>query len=197
MAVIKVEREIIVPACIDQLFAFVANYENDTKWNSSTISTEPTSSEPLGLDTIGRGVSNVLGRNYEASFTYDSYDPPNHVSRRMVTDPLVMELSTELKETDMGTHVSHTQELKLKGFRKLLEPIFKKKLRTQMLICVEELEFHFRLISLGYIERKKPSLEHSQIGMMSTAAIDYSEKPFYVTKSNHFTRPIRHIFDGQ
>ncbi len=177
---IKVEKEIVVPASIDQVFAFIANFENDPKWNSSTTMTESASSEPVGLDTVGKGVSNVFGRNYKASFTYNSYDSPNHVSRQMVTDPLVMEISTELKETDMGTLVSHTQELKLKGFRKLLEPIFKNKLRKQMLIWVEELEFHFRLISLGYLERRIPSFEQSQIEMISAAAIDYSENPFFM-----------------
>lgn len=155
---IKQEREIIVPANINGIFRFIADYENDSKWNSSIILAEPASSELLGLDTIGKGISNVLGRNYEASFTYDSYDPPNHVSRRMVTDPLVMEIRVELKETDMGTLVGHTQELKLKGFRKLVEPIFKKKLRKQMLVWDEELEFQFRLISLGYLERGNSSL---------------------------------------
>lgn len=194
---IKVEKEIIVPASIDQLFAFIANFENDTKWISSFILTEFSSSEPSGVDTVGKGISNILGRDYEASFIYDSYDPPHNVSRRMITDPLVMEMTTELKQTDSGTHVSHTQELKLKGFRKLLEPIIKKKLRKQMLSCVEELEFHFRLISLGYIERENPRFEHSEMGMMSITAIDSSEKPFYVTKSNLVTRPIRPIFDGQ
>lgn len=99
---IKVEKEIIVPASIDQLFAYIANFENDTKWNSNTISVGPASSEPIGLDTIGKGVTNVLGRDYAASFTYNSYDPPNHVSRQMITDPLVIELSSDLKETDMG-----------------------------------------------------------------------------------------------
>lgn len=155
---IKVEKEIFVPASIDQLFAFIANFENDPKWISSTILAKPACSDPVGLGTVGKGVSNVLGRCYEVSFTYDSYDPPHHVSRQMITDPLVMEISTELKETDMGTLVSHTQELKLKGFRKLLEPFIKNKLRKQMLIWVEELEFHFRLISLGYLERRNPSL---------------------------------------
>lgn len=107
---IKVEKEIFVPASIDQLFAFIANFENDPKWNSSTILAKSDSSDPVGLGTVGKGVSNVLGRSYEMSFTYDSYDPPNHISRQMITDPLVMEISTDLKETDMGTLVSHTQE---------------------------------------------------------------------------------------
>jgi hypothetical protein len=158
IAVIKVEKEIFVPASIDQLFAFIANFENDPKWNSSTILAESDSSEEVGLGTVGKGVSNVLVRSYEVSFAYDSYDPPNHVSRHMITDPMVMEISTELKETDRGTLVSHTQELKLIGFRKLLGPFIKNKLRKQMLIWVEELEFHFRLISLGYLERRNPSI---------------------------------------
>ncbi len=155
---IKVEKEFIVPASIDQLFAFIANFENDTKWNSNTISVGPASSEPIGLDSIGKGVTNVLGRDFAASFTYDSYDPPIHVSRRMITAPLVIELSSDLKETDMGTHVIFTQELKLKGLCNLLEPIIKNKLRKHMQNWVEELEFNFRLISLGYLERRKPIL---------------------------------------
>jgi hypothetical protein len=158
IAVIKVEKEIIVPASIDQLFAFIANFENDTKWNSSTILAELGSLEPVGLDTVGNGISKVLGRDFAARFTYDSYDPPNYVSRQMITDPLVIELSGDLKETDMGTQIILTQELTLKGLRKLLEPIIKNKLRKQMLNWVEELEFHFRLISLEYLERRKSSL---------------------------------------
>jgi hypothetical protein len=142
---IKIEHEITVQDNIDDVFSFIANAENNPKWDPDCITAKITSEEPIGGGTAGKSVLNILGKRYDSAFTYDEYDPPHLVSKQITAGHIKVEETNELKEVNNGTQLSRNLEISHNGPKKLLEPFLAKKIKKQFQASHEKLKLYFRI----------------------------------------------------
>ncbi len=61
----RLECSVTIDRPVEEVFAFLSNYENDPKWSSATVEGKKTSEGPIGVGTTWRSVSKVLGRRTE------------------------------------------------------------------------------------------------------------------------------------
>jgi hypothetical protein len=142
---VRFEHEITLQKDIDEIFSFIANVENNPKWDSDCIMAKITSEGPIGEGTVGKSVLNILGRSYDSTFIYDEYDLPHLVSKHITAGHIEMKVTDGLKEVENGTQLTHYLEITHKGPKKLMEPFLAKRIKNQFQAGHEKLKLYFRI----------------------------------------------------
>ncbi len=146
---VRFEHEIILHNDVDEIFSYIAKPESNPIWDSNTFESLHFSEGAVGVGTTGKSVSRILGRSYEADFTYDDYDPPHLVSHRLTASSMEMETTNGLKQVENGTQITLSLKVKFRGINKLREPFISKKMKKQFRENLEVLQLFFRFKALS------------------------------------------------
>jgi uncharacterized protein YndB with AHSA1/START domain len=113
------ENTVMIARPIDDVFAFLADFENIPKWNYAIVETRKVSQGAVGVGTIYQQVRSVPSRS-EESFEVTAYNPPRHLEIRGQLGPFPSRLSYALDAIAEGTRVTNSVELELRGPGRLL-----------------------------------------------------------------------------
>ena len=110
---------------IEQVFAFLANGENDKKFSPRVQQIEKTTDGPPGVGTIFKSTVKDAGMTTQREFKLTEFDAPTKIrwtelSKNLVTVP---EGGYDLAPVDAGTQVTIFNEFKGHGFGALLAPL--------------------------------------------------------------------------
>jgi carbon monoxide dehydrogenase subunit G len=110
---------------IEQVFAFLADGENDPKFSPRVIEIAKTSDGPPGVGTTYASTVKDAGMKTKREFRLTQFDPPTRIgwtelSKNLVTVP---EGGYELAPDDGGTRLAVYNELEGHGFGRLLAPL--------------------------------------------------------------------------
>ena len=108
------ENTVIIRRPIEDVFGFLADFENVPKWNYAIVETRKVSEGAVGVGTIYHQVRSVPRRS-EERFEVTAYDPPRHLEIRGQLGPFPSRLSYALEVLPEGTQVANSVELKLRG----------------------------------------------------------------------------------
>ena len=110
------------------VFDFLSNPANLSKWNTSFESAEWASSGEPGVGSAFRGSSSVLGSKKEMLFEIVQWDPPNRYGYRMNERLLFIingfESIITLSPKDNGTQVTFESQFEIIGAMKFTEGFF-------------------------------------------------------------------------
>ena len=99
---------------IEDVFAYLADFEKVPEWNYAIVETEKTSAGPVAVGTTYRQVRS-LPRSSEESFEVIAYEPEQLLAIRGTLGPFAAELRYRLDPYDRGTRVTNEVELKPRG----------------------------------------------------------------------------------
>jgi uncharacterized protein YndB with AHSA1/START domain len=116
------ENVVMISRPIEDVFAFLSDFENVPKWNYAIVETRKISEGPVGVGTIYRQVRSVPSRSEEA-FEVTIYDPPRHLEIQGQLGPFPSRLSYALDIIPAGTRVMNSVALELRGPGRLLGPV--------------------------------------------------------------------------
>jgi uncharacterized protein YndB with AHSA1/START domain len=116
------ENAVVIGRPIEDVFAFLSDFENVPKWNHAIVETRKVSEGAVGVGTIYRQVRSVPSRS-EESFEVTAYDPPRHLEIQGQLGPFPSRLSYALEALPEGTRVTNSVELELRGPGRLLGPV--------------------------------------------------------------------------
>ena len=116
------ENTVMIGRPIEEVFAFLSDFENVPKWNYAIVETRKVSEGPVGVGTIYRQVRSVPSRS-EEGFEVIAYDPPRYLAIQGQLGPFPSRLSYALEAVQEGTQVTNSVELKLRGPGRLLGPV--------------------------------------------------------------------------
>jgi hypothetical protein len=142
---IKVRHEITINKPIEEVFNFLANPENNPKWDSSYLLAKITSQGPIGVGTTGKSIGLFLGRTYETTIELAEFSPPYNVAHRAYIGPARMETRNGFRKLGDRTFVMHDRRIRLKGIKRLLEPFIGKQIKRKVIADFEKLQLYFRL----------------------------------------------------
>jgi uncharacterized protein YndB with AHSA1/START domain len=108
------ENTVMIRQPIEEVFAFLADFENVPKWNYAIVETRKASEGAVGVGTIYHQVRSVPSRS-EESFEVTAYNPPRHMEVRGQLGPFPSRLSYALDAIPEGTRVTNSVELELRG----------------------------------------------------------------------------------
>jgi uncharacterized protein YndB with AHSA1/START domain len=114
-------QSIVIERPLEEVFAFVADPENDAQWTPMVTETRMTSEEPLGVGTRYEQSGRFLGRSFEMVFEVTEYEPNRKIGQRLITPgPLRMTSLCSVEAVSGGTRVTLTGEAQAGGFFWLL-----------------------------------------------------------------------------
>ena len=136
----KYEKSVFINRPRQEVFDFVTNLANDSRWQSNIELVEQTSDGPIGVGATWRYVTKTLGRKNEAEIQMISYDPP-HLSRvKTVGGPISFENAHKFQEQDGGTLLTFVGQAEFGGFFKMAEGLAGKQIEKQMEVQVAALK---------------------------------------------------------
>ena len=125
------EKSLFINRPQQEVFDFVSNPANDSKWSSSTESSEWASEGPPGVGSTLRSVDKFLGRKIESTSEVTIWDPPNQLGYKMVSGPFPFEATIKLESKENGTQLTVAGKAEFGGFFKIAEGLVGKQAEMQ------------------------------------------------------------------
>src|SRR3954447_13054381 len=126
------ENSIVVNRPRSEVFAFVADHENDTKWRPGVVDIKRASGEGQGA-VYTQGVQGPMGKRIDADFEVTAYQPDTLLAFRTLAGPVQPEGSYRFEDAeDDGTRVTFSLNADLRGPQKLMTPLVSKSMRSQV-----------------------------------------------------------------
>ncbi len=114
-----------------EVWDFISNPANLSKWVSSSESAGWISEGPPGVGSSIREVGRVAGRNMEGTSEVTAWDPPHEFGRKYVSGPLQGEGTMKLEPKENGTQFTAYGQVELGGFMKIAEGLVGKLTQKQ------------------------------------------------------------------
>jgi uncharacterized membrane protein len=125
------ENSIVVNRPRSEVFAFVADHENDPKWRPGVLDIKRASGEGQGA-VYTQGVHGPMGKRVDADFEVTAYQPDTLIAFRTLAGPVRPEGSYRFEDADDGTRVTFSLNASLRGTQKLMAPMVGKSMRNQV-----------------------------------------------------------------
>jgi uncharacterized protein YndB with AHSA1/START domain len=121
----RFEATVVVDRPIDEVFAFLANGENDPKFSPRVLEIAKTTDGPPGVGTVYASTVKDAGMKTKREFKLTEFDPPtrirwSEVSKNIITAP---EGGYDLAPEGSGTRVTIYNVLEGHGPGKLFAPL--------------------------------------------------------------------------
>lgn len=134
------ERSLFVNRPPQEVFDYLTDPANDTKWRSTVISAEWTSEGPVGVGSTQHSVDKFLGRKMESTAEVTVWDPPNQFAWKSTSGPIPFNLMLKFEPKDDGTQLTFGGSAELGGFFKLAEGLAGKQMEKQVYADFENLK---------------------------------------------------------
>lgn len=110
----------------DEVFAFLADFENNPRWQRGMRSCRWTSPPPHGVGSTYDQVAHFLGKDVVSSFRVEEHEPPRRVRIASTSGPFPI-VETRLVEPlgDGGSRVTAIVEGDASGFFRLAGPLLR------------------------------------------------------------------------
>jgi len=128
----KFEKSVFINRPQQEVFDFVTNLNNDSKWQSGIESVERTSDGPIGVGSTWGYKLKFMGREIEADIELTSYDSPNQASVKSIGGPVPFENTYTFESKDGGTQMTLNGQAEIGGFFKMAEGLVGKQMEKQM-----------------------------------------------------------------
>jgi len=125
------ENSIVINWPRSEVFAFVANHENDVKWRPGVLDIARASGEGQGA-VYRQGVKGPMGKRIPADFEVTAYQEGSHLAFRTLGGPVQPEGSYRFEDANDGTRVTFSLSANLRGPQKLMSPMVAKSMRSQV-----------------------------------------------------------------
>jgi uncharacterized protein YndB with AHSA1/START domain len=106
----------------DDVFAFLADFENIPRWNYAIEETRKTSAGPVGVGTTYRQTRSIPSRQAEG-FEVTIFEPVRRLAIRGQIGPFQATLSYRLESAGDATTIVNTVQLKASAATRLIAPL--------------------------------------------------------------------------
>ena len=120
----KLEVSVVIRRPVEEVFSFLVNPANFTKWESGITESNQISECPIGVGTTMREVGSFLGRKVETILKFTEYEPNRKFSMASTSGSIPMQGTYTFDPVEGGTKVTMIGEAQFRGFFKLIEPIY-------------------------------------------------------------------------
>lgn len=118
-----IELSFVINRPVEDVFAYLANLENDAEWRREWIEAKQTSQGPLGVGATIRLDGEMLGRRMPTVYEVIEYKPNRTAAWKAVSGPLPLTFRRTFVGVEGGTQVTNRYEAELRGFFKLVKPL--------------------------------------------------------------------------
>jgi carbon monoxide dehydrogenase subunit G len=120
---IRIERGLEIRRPIEKVFTFVANFENEPKWQPGVMKTMKTSEGAIGVGTTFQEDVKFMGRRMRGTYEVVEYDPPRKFSIKATSGPFAYRANYMFVPVSGGTQFTGAGEIEPSGFFRLIVPL--------------------------------------------------------------------------
>ena len=117
---------------VKDVFAFVANPNNMSKWNSAVVSLEQITPGDVGVGTKFKSVGEMMGRRIEGEMQVVAYEPDSKCGFQVNAGPMQVTMIMTFKTVGTGTKISLNAQGNPAGFFKVAEGMMTGRVKTMM-----------------------------------------------------------------
>jgi carbon monoxide dehydrogenase subunit G len=117
---------------VKDVFAFVANPNNMSKWNSAVVSLEQITPGEVGVGTKFKTVGELMGRRMEGEMQVVAYEPDTQCGFQVNAGPMQVTMTLTFKTVGTGTKISLNAQGNPAGFFKIAEGMMSGRVKTMM-----------------------------------------------------------------
>jgi uncharacterized membrane protein len=136
--------EILIDRARDDVFAFLADPENDPQWRSGVLDLKHVSGRGVGA-RYAQGVKGPGGRRIPADIEITDFDPGQSIAFETLTGPVRPRGRYLLSAAEGGTRVRFDLDADLRGFKRLMSSMVQRTMDNE----VGQLERLKRIIEQG------------------------------------------------
>ena len=129
---INLDLGALIDKPIKDVFAFVANPNNMSKWNSAVLSLQQITPGAVGVGTKFKSVGEMMGRRIEGEMQVTAYEPDTKCSYQVNAGPMQVNLNLTFKTVGTGTKISLNAQGNPAGLFKLAEPMMAGRVKALM-----------------------------------------------------------------
>jgi uncharacterized protein YndB with AHSA1/START domain len=124
------ENTVTIRRAVEDVFAFLADFENIPSWNYAIVETKKTSPGPVGVGTTYRQLRSVPSRS-EEGFQVTAFEPSSRLEVHGDIGPFTATISYLLAPTDHGTRLTNVVDLEsASGVLRLVAPLAASRVKT-------------------------------------------------------------------
>ena|SRR5437763_3906317 len=124
-------NEIVIARPPAEVYAFLADRENDARWRSGVLDMKLVSGSGVGA-RYAQGVKGPGGRRIPADIEVTALEPERRVAFQTVAGPVRPSGSYELSPADGGTRVRFDLDAQLSGVKRLMAPMVQKTMKSEV-----------------------------------------------------------------
>lgn len=129
---INLDLSTLVDRPMKDVFAFVSNLNNMSKWNSAVVSLEQVTPGAVGVGTKFKSVGEMMGRRIEGEVKVTSYEPDTKTGFQMNAGPMQINVTISFKPVGTGTKVGLNAQGNPAGVFKLAEGMMQGRVKSMM-----------------------------------------------------------------
>lgn len=129
---INLDLGVLIDRPVKDVFAFVSNPSNMTKWNSAVLSLEPLTSGTVGVGSKFKTTGEAMGRRIEGEMQIIAYEPDTKCGFQISAGPMQVSLTMSFKTVGTGTKVSLNAQGNPGGLFKLAEGVMAGQVKSMM-----------------------------------------------------------------
>ncbi|HEU0294247.1 MAG TPA: SRPBCC family protein [Anaerolineales bacterium] len=129
---INLDLGTLIDRPVKDVFAFVANLNNMSKWNSAVVSLQQVTPGAVGVGTKFKSVGEMMGRRIEGEVQVTAHEPDSKTGFQMNAGPVQVNVTIAFKPVGTGTKVSLNAQGNPGGLFKLAEPIMAGRIKSMM-----------------------------------------------------------------
>lgn len=129
---INLDFGVLIDRSMKDVFAFVSNPNNMSKWNSAIVSLEQATSGKVGVGSKFKTVGEMMGRRIEGDMQITAYEPDTKCGFQVTAGPMQVNLTLTFKTVGTGTKVSLNARGNPGGLFKLAEGVMAGQVKSMM-----------------------------------------------------------------
>jgi len=123
ITMIKIEKSIIINRPVEEVWKFVSNIENATKWDRGVLEARQTSEGPIGVGSMLQTRRQMLGRQRIGELRVSEYVPNRMIALQASLGRMTAQIRYAFEPVEGRTRLTGTSEIELGGLWKLITPI--------------------------------------------------------------------------
>jgi carbon monoxide dehydrogenase subunit G len=118
-----IAQSVTVNRPVEEVWKFISDFANTTKWSRGVLEARQTSDGPLGIGSTLQTVVNAFGRRRTVSYLVTEYEPNKVFAFKATSGALTSQARYSVEPAGAGTRLTASGELDAAGLYKLLAPI--------------------------------------------------------------------------
>ena len=129
---INLDFGVLIDRPMKDVFTFVSNPNNMSKWNSAVVSLEQVLPGAVGVGSKFKTVGEMMGRRIEGEMQITAYEPDTKCGFQVNAGPMQVNLTLSFKTVGTGTKVSLNAQGNPGGIFKLAEGVMTGQIKSMM-----------------------------------------------------------------